>query len=175
MRLNLYHHHIWPTEVPPWVVGLSKKLDLVLKNQEIIMSQNDDLNSAVSSLAKGYGDLHDAVVQQTDKLTEAMHNVPQPDPATSKAIQDAIANITNITGKMATDAAALTSNMPGTTTIAPPQVTQPASPATADVPKLDQPTVTDPNATPPGQTSSASPSEDTTTPAVSSTPSAPQV
>jgi hypothetical protein len=95
-----------PPDVPPWWADeIYKRLGLVLRNQEIIMTQVEDLNAAVSSLAKGYVDLHTAVVKQTDALTEAMKNVAQPDPATSKAISDAIANITGITGKMATDAA----------------------------------------------------------------------
>jgi hypothetical protein len=141
-----------PPDVPPWWADeIYKRLGLVLRNQEIIMSQNEDLNAAVSSLAKGYGDLHTAVVKQTDALTEAMKNVAQPDPATSKAISDAIANITGITGKMATDAAELTSTVPSATTVEAPQVTEPASEPTVEAPVMDMPPVTAPAATPPDQ------------------------
>jgi hypothetical protein len=165
-----------PPDVPPWWADeIYKRLGLVLRNQETIMTQVEDLNAAVSSLAKGYGDLHTAVVKQTDALTEAMKNVAQPDPATSKAISDAIANITGITGKMATDAAELTSTVPGATTVDAPQVTEPASEPTADMPSIDPPAVTDPNATPPNGSSSSSQAEDMPGPAASSVSSAPQI
>jgi len=144
-----------PNAPPWWADVIYKRLGLILSNQETTMSQVEDLNNAVSSLAKGYGDLHDAVTKQTDALTKAMQNVQQPDPATSKAISDAIANIQGITGKMATDAAQLTQAMPGATTVDTPQVTEPATHPTADMPSIDVPEVTDPNATPPDSSSSS--------------------
>lgn len=138
-----------PDAPPWWADSIYKRLGLILQNQETMMSLEQDLDSAVSSLAKGYGDLHDAVTKQTDALTKAMQNVQQPDPATAKAISDAIANIQGITGRMATDAADLTKAMPGATTVDAPTVTEPATEPTADMPSIDVPQITEPNATPP--------------------------
>src|SRR4029077_12574091 len=95
-------------DAPAWAIELGVIGVIQILNQEKIMTQADDLNNAVTSLATGYSALHDSVQVETDALVKAMGNIPQPDPATSTAITQAIANITAITGKMATDAAALT-------------------------------------------------------------------
>jgi fused signal recognition particle receptor len=113
------------------------------------MSQADDLNNVVTSLATAFSAEHDAVQIEITALLNALATIPQPDPATSKAITDAVSNITAITGKMATDAAALTASVPAATTVPPPTVTPPLSPPTAVIPTIATPPVTDPAAMPP--------------------------
>lgn len=113
------------------------------------MSQADDLNNCVTALATGYASEHAAVQVEMDALTAAMGKVAQPDPAVAKAITDAIANVTAITGTMATDAAKLTASVPAATTVPPPVVVTPVTPPTVTVPVIATPPVTDPSATPP--------------------------
>jgi hypothetical protein len=125
---------------------IDQKLDLLKEN---VMSQADDLNNLGTSLATGYSALHDAVMVEMDALTAAMGKVAQPDPAVAKAITDVIANVTAITGKMATDAAALTKSVPAASTVPPPVVVPPATPPTVTPPVIATPPVTDPAATPP--------------------------
>jgi ABC-type transporter Mla subunit MlaD len=174
--LGLGHHgNRTPWDgAPHWAIELAHGQSIIINYLETLMSQEQDLDNAVSNLAKGYGDLHDAVEKETDALNAAMQNVQQPDPATAKAISDAISNITAITGQMATQAAKVTAAIPGATTVSPPQVTQPASPPTVTVPTIDTPPVTDPNATPPSDSgsssSSSSPSPTSVTPSVTQPP-----
>jgi fused signal recognition particle receptor len=134
---------------PHWAVEIGHMLSTVIVYQELQMSQADDLNNAVTSLATGYGALHDAVQVEIDALLKAFSTVPQPDPAAAKAITDAIANISAVTGTMATDAAKLTASIPAATTVPPPDVTPPATPPTVDIPVIATPPVTDPSAQPP--------------------------
>ena len=63
----------------------------------------------------------------------------------------AIANIQAITGKMASDAAALTAAVPGATTVPAPGPVTPVVDAQPDatLPSIDAPTITAPDATPP--------------------------
>jgi hypothetical protein len=124
-------------------------LSTVIQNQETEMSQADDLNNAVTSLATGYSALHDAVQVEIDALLKAIATIPQPDPATAAAITAAVANIQSVTGTMATDAAKLTASIPAATTVPTPTVTPPVAPATVDVPVIATPPVTDPAAMPP--------------------------
>lgn len=145
---------------PHWAVEIGHMLSTVIVYQEIQMSQADDLNNAVTSLATGYSALHDAVQVEIDALLKAISTIPTPDPAVSKAITDAIANISAVTGTMATDAAKLTASIPAATTVAPPVITPPVAPPTVDVPVIATPPVTDPAATPP----STPPDSATTTP-----------
>lgn len=152
MRLfGLIHHqnrNPWDG-APHWAIELGVMSSTVIKNQEFLMSQADDLNNAVTSLATGYGALHDAVQVEIDALLKAMSTIPQPDPATSKAITDAIANIQAVTGTMATDAAKLTASVPAATTVPAPVVTPPVSTPSVDIPTIATPPVTDQNAQPP--------------------------
>lgn len=152
MRLFGYEHHKnsspWD-QAPSWAREIGIMASLILQNQELQMSQADDLNNAVTSLAIGYSALHDAVQIETDALTKAMSTIPQPDPATAAAITQAIANISAVTGKMATDAAALTASIPAATTVPPPVVSTPVVPPTMDPPVIATPPVTDPAAAPP--------------------------
>lgn len=152
MKVYGYDHHKnsspWD-EAPSWARELGIMASLILQNQVVQMSQADDLNNAVTSLATGYGALHDAVQVEIDALTKAFSTIPQPDPAVAAAITQAIANISGVTGKMATDAAALTGSIPAATTVPPPIVTTPVVPPTADVPVIATPPVTDPAASPP--------------------------
>lgn len=121
-------HHSDPwSAAPPWAIALRNKVDRLLEGQEILMSQNDDLNGAVVGLTNGFAALDTAVEAE---LAAIAAQSPNP------AITQAIANIGAITGKMAADAAAITAALPGATTVAPP----PATPPEVAVP----PTVTPP-------------------------------
>jgi hypothetical protein len=154
MKLFGFDHHRNRSPLdgaPDWAVELAVMLGIVIHNTEYIMSQADDLNNAVTSLATGYSALHDAVQVETDALTKAMSTIPQPDPATATAITQAIANISAVTGKMATDAAALTASIPAATTVPPPVVSTPVVPPTVDPPVID-PEAAPPNAPPPSAT-----------------------
>lgn len=144
------HHHPNPwNDAPPWALEIGLMLGIIIKRQETEMTIADDLNNTVTSLATAFAAEHDAVQVEIDALTKAMSTIPQPDPAQAQAITNAISNITAITGKMATDAAALTASVPAATTVPPPTVTPPATPPTADIPVIATPPVTDPSATPP--------------------------
>jgi hypothetical protein len=146
--------HIFQFPPDPEVLArldaIDQQLALIVSNQETTMALEDDLNNAVTSLATGYSALHDAVQIETDALTKAMSTIPQPaDPAVAAKITASIANITAITGKMATDAASLTSKVPAATPVPPPVVVTPVTPPTVTVPVIATPPVTDPSATPP--------------------------
>lgn len=152
MKLFGFDHHRNRSpfdDAPHWAIELAVMLGIIIHNQERQMSQADDLNNAVTSLATGYGALHDAVQVEIDALLQAISTIPKPDPATTTAITNAVANIAAITGTMATDAAKLTASIPAATTVPPPDVTPPAAPPTADIPVIATPPVTDPSATPP--------------------------
>lgn len=152
MKLFGYDHHRNRSPLdgaPDWAIELAVMMGIVIQNTEYIMSQAEDLNNCVTSLATGYSALHDAVQVETDALTKAMSTIPQPDPATAAAITQAIANISAVTGKMATDAAALTASIPAATTVPPPVVSTPVVPPTVDPPVIATPPVTDPAAAPP--------------------------
>jgi hypothetical protein len=136
-------------QAPPWALEVGIMLSLIIERQETQMAQSDDLNNAVTSLATGFAAEHDAVNVETAALLAALANVTQPDPATAAAITNAISNITAITGKMATDAAALTASIPAATTVPPPVITPPASPPTVVPPVIATPPVTAPTAVPP--------------------------
>lgn len=107
------------------------------------MSQAQDLDSAVQALTAGFAALDAAVQPALQIIADNSGNNP--------VIATAIANIQAITGKMATDAAALTAAVPGATTVAAPTPAAPvveAQPDT-DLPSIDAPTITAPDATPP--------------------------
>lgn len=107
------------------------------------MSQAQDLDSAVQALTGGFAVL-DASIQPALQVIADNSSGNQ-------TIATAIANIQAITGKMATDAAALTAAVPGATTVAAPTPAAPvvdASPDT-DLPSIDAPAITAPDATPP--------------------------
>lgn len=48
-EIHIHHHHHWDHEVPPWVVATERKLDLVLKTQEAIMTALTDLQAAAAA------------------------------------------------------------------------------------------------------------------------------
>ena len=150
MHEHHFHHHFPPApEVLARLDVIDQKLDLIIQNTEIEMTQADDLNNIVTSLATGFAAEHTAVQAEIDALTKALATVTQPDPATAAAITNAIANITAITGSMATDAAALTASVPAATTVPPPVVTPPVTTPTVTPPVIATPPVTTPAATPP--------------------------
>jgi hypothetical protein len=152
MRIFGFDHHQnrnpWDG-APHWAIELAVMLGTIIKNQEIEMSLADDLNNGMTSLATGYGVLHDAQQVEIDTLLKLMSTVQQPDPATAAAITSAISNISAISGKMAQDAAALTASIPAATTVPPPTVTPPVGTPTADIPVIATPPVTAPTAIPP--------------------------
>jgi hypothetical protein len=152
-EMSHHHHHEYYSESDPEVISrldaLKRQNDLIIQNQEFLMSQADDLNNALTSLATGYSALHDAVQVEIDALLKALATITQPDPATAAAITAAVSNITAITGTMATDAAKLTASVPAATTVPPPVVVPPVVPPTADIPVIATPAVTDPSAKPP--------------------------
>jgi fused signal recognition particle receptor len=145
--IHHYHHVDSAPEVLTRLDAIDQKLDLVLKTQETEMALADDLNNAVTSLATGFAAEHDAVAAEMAALTKALAGVT--DPAITAAATQAIANVTAITGKMATDAAALTASVPAATTVPPPVVTPPAVAPTVTPPVIATPPVTAPAATPP--------------------------
>lgn len=128
---------------PAWAIELRFMLALVLTEETIIMSQNDDLNNAVTALATGFAALDSAVGAELAAIVAA--GAPNP------VVAQAIANIGAITGKMATDAAALTASIPSATTV--PAPTLPPSevsvPPKDVVPDIAAPPITAPDATPP--------------------------
>jgi hypothetical protein len=146
MRLfgHAHHHNDNPLEgASPLDVEMYYMLARIIDNQEIEMSLADDLNNGMTSLATGFGAL-DAAVQTELAVIAAQ-------PGLSAAVTQAVANISQITGKMATDAAALTASIPAATTVPPPPVLPvpvPVPPMVA-VPIIAVPPVTDPSATPP--------------------------
>lgn len=113
------------------------------------MSQADDLNNAMTSLATGYAVEHDAIVAEMATLAAALAATSTPDPVLAAAVTQAIANATHISGTMAVDAAALTASVPAATTVPTPTVTAPATTPTVTAPSIAIPPVTDSAATPP--------------------------
>jgi hypothetical protein len=157
MRLfgHAHHHNDNPLEgASPLDVEMYYMLVCIINNQETVMALADDLNNGMTSLATGFAAL-DAAVQ-----TELAAIVAQP--GLSAAATQAVANISQITGKMAADAAALTSSIPAATTVPPPAVLPVPTPVppTVAVPDIAVPPVTDPSAAPP----STPPTSATTTP-----------
>jgi hypothetical protein len=148
-----HHHHEYYFESDPEVISrlddIKLQNDLIIQNTETIMSQAEDLNNCVTALATGYSALHDAEAIEIDALTAAMAKIAQPDPAVAAAITQSIANITEISGKMALGAAALTASVSAATTVPTPVVVTPVVPPTVDVPVIATPPVTDPSAQPP--------------------------
>lgn len=134
---------------PDYAIEIAYMLGIIIKRQDKQMSQADDLNNVVTALATAFSAEHDAVQVEIDALTKALSTVAQPDPATAAAVTQAIANITAITGTMATDAAKLTASVPAATTVSPPAVATPVVPPTADIPVIATPPVTAPTAIPP--------------------------
>jgi hypothetical protein len=49
-EIHVHHHHHWDDEAPSWVGDLKRKLDLVLKSQEAIMSVLTDLQTTVDAI-----------------------------------------------------------------------------------------------------------------------------
>jgi hypothetical protein len=126
---------------------VNEKLDLIITNQETIMSQDQDLNNAVSSLASGFTAL-DTAVQAELAAVSAL--IAADGPALQTAVTQAVANISTMTAAMAADAAALTASVPAATTVPPPPPPPPPPvPATSTTPVLSKVKVTAPTAKPP--------------------------
>ena len=132
------HHHEGPwRDAPPWAIELREMLCVVIKNQGVSMSQADDLNAAVASLASAFATEHDAVTAELAALAAALAAAPGTDPVLSSAVTQAIANVNHITGSMATDAAALTQSIPAVVTPTP----TPSTVAPAVAPTVAAPTI----------------------------------
>jgi PAB1-binding protein PBP1 len=139
------HHRKNPWEdAPHWALELREMLSIILKREERLMSAATDLNNAVTALATGFAALDTAVHAELTALQDALAN------DNTDAINQAIANISAVTNKMAGDAAALTASIPAATTVPPPApAPTPAVTPTVSVPVIDTPPVTEPSATPP--------------------------
>jgi hypothetical protein len=110
----------------------------MLKQEKQIMALQDDLNAAVTALATGFSQLHDAVQSEISALTDALASAtPGIDAATTEAINQAIANISALTTSMATDAASLTGSIPSVPTQPPPPPTPTPVPPDVDVPQIN--------------------------------------
>jgi hypothetical protein len=120
---------VW-ADAPPWAIELGI---MVTQLEKTLMPLADDLNAAIGGLATGFNQLHELVQGEIDALTAALAaaggGIP---PDTTAAIQLAIANIQEITSKMATDASNMTASIPSAPTI-PPPAPLPAPPVTPDV------------------------------------------
>lgn len=86
------------------VDALAATLDAVLKLEKATMSQIDDLKAAVATLGQSFTTLDAAIQAEIAALKAA---VAANDPA---AIQAAVTNISDVSSKMATDAAALSAS-----------------------------------------------------------------
>src|SRR6202165_5805565 len=105
--MRIFGHHIhhsrnpWD-DAPLWAIELGVMGIVTIEILEKIMSQADDLNNAVTALTTGFAALDSAVQAELVAIAAALAaGAPNP------AITQAVANIGAITGKMATDAAAL--------------------------------------------------------------------
>jgi uncharacterized protein YoxC len=74
MRLNLYHHHIWPTEVPPWVDELNRKMGLILKNTENIMATLDEVLKDVTDESTQLDGISTLVSGLQKQVKDALEN-----------------------------------------------------------------------------------------------------
>jgi hypothetical protein len=116
-------------------------VDKILSNQEKAMALQDDLNNAVTALATGFVAL-DASVQSVIAFIKTQPNL-------SPAVSAAIDSMGKVTAKMAQDAADLTAQIPGATTVTPTPAPAPAPTPTAKPVSIGDVPVTDPGATPP--------------------------
>jgi hypothetical protein len=116
----------------------------ILKRIELLMSKEQDLDNAVSALATGFAALDTAVHAELAALTTALEGDD------TDAVEQAVANISAITSKMAGDAAQLTASIPAATTVPAPAAPTPPNdtPPTVASPTIAPVTVTDPSATP---------------------------
>jgi hypothetical protein len=132
-------------EAPAWALELREMLGLIINQEKTTMAAIDDLNNAVTSLATGFGALDAAVHAELTALVAAQAA------GNDAAITQAVANISQITGQMATDAQALTASIPAATTApAPPTLPVPTPVApTVEPPAIATPPVTAAAATPP--------------------------
>lgn len=130
-------------DLPRHIEGFKENLVTLIRKQEKLMSQVDDLNNGLAALATAAQNL-DASVQA------AVVWIGQQGPLPA-AVATAITSIGNVTSKFAADASELTAAIPGTTTV-PPPAPAPAPPAPTPVAApvvLASVTVTAPQATPP--------------------------
>jgi hypothetical protein len=97
MRINVYHHHSWEEEVPPWVDELAARADLILDRLDTIMATMEDLKAAVSRNTSVDDSVLALLLGISQQLKDAQaQNNPQ-------AIADVIAQLDANTQKM-TDA-----------------------------------------------------------------------
>ena len=108
------------------------------------MGAADDLNHAVTALATGYQQLHDAVQTEITALQSALQSDD------SAAIQASIANITAITSTMANDAAAALTRHRCRPPLQCPRQRLPLIKPRSTCRKLNMPPITEQGATPPG-------------------------
>lgn len=111
MRLDIHHHIELPAEVLDRLDDLSRKADLIIKNQETIMSALDDELTKAEAAAKANSDADDAVEALLITLSTQIANLKTTgtDPATITRIQ---ALSTALAAKASTLAAAVVANTP---------------------------------------------------------------
>ncbi len=81
-------------------------LYLILNRLDLIMAALDDLNTAVTQLAANFTALDTAIQAEIKALTDALAA------GNPVAVSTAAANISAVSAKMATDAAALVASVP---------------------------------------------------------------
>lgn len=146
-------HHItnkspW-AGAPPWALELRELMSLIILDLEHLMSADQDLNNAVTSLATGFTSLDTAVQAELSSLRTASTAATDL-AALQAAVAQSVSNISTVTNKMAVDASALTAVIPAATTVPPPAAAPvQAVPSTVTPPGIAPVTVTDPAATPP--------------------------
>lgn len=124
---------VW-ADAPPWAIELGVTMLQILKQEKLNMAAIDDLNAAVTGLATGFTALDAAVQDEIRALTDALASAGGGiDPATTTAIQQAVANISAITASMAGDAARLTGSIPSVPTMNPPPAPNRDLPVPPDV------------------------------------------
>lgn len=123
-------------------IELVSVIERVSHKQEKLMSQVDDLNNGVGSLA--------VAIQGMDAQVKAVAAFILAQPNLSDAVSTAVKSLSDMTSKVAADTAELTRVIPGATTISPPTPSNQTSPQPVANPVVvPTVTVTAPDAVPP--------------------------
>jgi predicted glycoside hydrolase/deacetylase ChbG (UPF0249 family) len=94
MHIHVHHHYSWD-EIPPWVADLHDKLDLILQNQESIMSTLQDAQAAQAATDEKLS----AVKADVEALLAKVSNIPSPgtlSPDQQVAVDDIVAHANKI-------------------------------------------------------------------------------
>lgn len=98
MRIDIYHHHSWDDEVPPWVERLQDKVDLLFDRLENAMATLEELNTALAAIAAEV----DKVSADTDNLLQQLTNIPPAGltPEQQAALDAAVASANTISDRL---------------------------------------------------------------------------